>query len=228
MDKLPFYVNGKIIYITLEWTRNKNMYLKIKDDKHIVCLAPIGTNILNIKKFCGDNVSNFVKYIEKKENNQLFDLQNKIIYLDGSKYKLQFLSTIDKPTYKIIDKIIYLYFNDDSEIEKIYKKILLENLEMRIKDIFAQLNLKMNIPQHTYELKYLKSKWGSNMIKDKHILISTKMAHFDNQSLEYLIVHELAHFIEPNHSDRFYDIVKRYIPNYKELRKKLKFIDDEK
>ena len=71
-------------------------------------------------------------------------------------------------------------------------------------------------------IKDVKSKWGSYN-KVKHEIIYSSELIFKDQSLySYLVVHELAHILEFNHSSRFYDIVSKYCPNYKVLRKMLK------
>lgn len=112
----------------------------------------------DIQRFCEANISNFMTYIEKKESNTLFDLSKKVLYLSGLKYKIQTLSTITKPTYKIIDKTIYLYYNNDDEVENLYKKILLDNIGPRIVPLFSKISTQMNVPEHSLELKYLISK----------------------------------------------------------------------
>ena len=69
--------------------------------------------------------------------------------------------------------------------------------------------------------KYTKSRWGACHCTRKDIDISTKLLLAPIQVLEYVIVHELAHLIEPNHSPRFWNIVKSVDPHYK---KKIKWL----
>ena len=63
--------------------------------------------------------------------------------------------------------------------------------------------------------KYNKSNWGS-CSEDENINISTRLLFAPDDILEYVCIHELAHLIEHNHSDRFWELVENAMPNYKE------------
>ncbi|MBN2534848.1 MAG: M48 family metallopeptidase [Spirochaetales bacterium] len=62
--------------------------------------------------------------------------------------------------------------------------------------------------------KYQKSRWGSCSTKG-NINISTRLLFAPDDVLEYVCIHELAHLIEPNHSKRFWNLVKKALPDYK-------------
>lgn len=55
-----------------------------------------------------------------------------------------------------------------------------------------------------------KMRWGSCTIATGNVRISTLVAAYPHWVLDYVIVHELAHLVEPNHSRAFWDIVNRY------------------
>ena len=65
------------------------------------------------------------------------------------------------------------------------------------------------------KLKYNKSNWGSRSVRN-NINISTRLLFAPKDVQDYVFIHELAHFIEMNHSKRFWEIVKKIIPDYKE------------
>jgi hypothetical protein len=66
-----------------------------------------------------------------------------------------------------------------------------------------------------------KSRWGS-CSKQGNLNFSYKIARIDPDLADYIIVHELCHLKEFNHSKRFWDLVAQTVPNYKALRKRLK------
>ena len=66
------------------------------------------------------------------------------------------------------------------------------------------------------------SRWGVCNLKNKNITLNLDLLKYDIVCLDYVIVHELSHFIYPNHSSNFWQLVSKYCPNYKEIRKKLK------
>jgi len=70
-------------------------------------------------------------------------------------------------------------------------------------------------------LKYNQSNWGSCSERG-NINISTRLLFAPQGVFDYLCVHELAHLIESNHSDKFWALVEKAIPDYKEREKWLK------
>lgn len=55
-----------------------------------------------------------------------------------------------------------------------------------------------------------KSRWGSCSIDERSIRLSLELADYPGWVRDYVIVHELAHLLVPDHSDRFWDLVNRY------------------
>jgi len=106
---------------------------------------------------------------------------------------------------QILDKNI-----PDTTLAKVYMK---ERL-----DFFAnQMNLKYN------ELKFrkMKGRWGSCSSK-KNITLNLYLYNISKELIDYVIVHELAHLKHMNHSSKFHECVRSYMPDSKELEKKLK------
>lgn len=66
------------------------------------------------------------------------------------------------------------------------------------------------------------SRWGSCTAKTRRIRLNSALAYCPRECLEYVIVHELAHLRENNHSSRFWEIVADALPDYKARQAKLK------
>lgn len=79
----------------------------------------------------------------------------------------------------------------------------------------------MNIPHYTLQVKEQKRIWGSCTSRNE-IRLNYKLIIAPPSTIEYVIVHELAHIFEHNHSANFWAIVKKYIPDYKEQKNILK------
>jgi predicted metal-dependent hydrolase len=67
----------------------------------------------------------------------------------------------------------------------------------------------------------MKTKWGSCNPRRGTIRLNTELAKKPPACLEYVLVHELAHMIEPTHNDRFRDIMNRHLPHWPHLRDEL-------
>ena len=68
----------------------------------------------------------------------------------------------------------------------------------------------------------MKTRWGVCNTKNYNITLNRELIKYDISCLDYVIVHELAHLIEANHSKQFWQIVEKYYPNYKNCRKILR------
>lgn len=66
------------------------------------------------------------------------------------------------------------------------------------------------------------SRWGVCNIKNHNVTLNSELSKYDINALDYVIVHELSHFIHHNHSKDFWLLVGKYYPNYKNIRKMLR------
>lgn len=105
-------------------------------------------------------------------------------------------------------------------ISKQLQKLLAKNHLEELKFHVHRLNIQyINKEVNKISYKYTISRWGACNHTTKEINISTRLLLAPIQILEYVIIHELAHLIEPNHSKRFWNIVKSIDPNYKQKKK---------
>lgn len=76
---------------------------------------------------------------------------------------------------------------------------------------------------NSVKVKSQNSRWGS-CSKSGNLNFNYQLIYLTPEQRDYVIVHELCHLKELNHSQRFWDLVEQTIPNYKEIRKGLKNI----
>ncbi|MBQ2635172.1 MAG: M48 family metallopeptidase [Methanobrevibacter sp.] len=217
------------ITITLERKNIKNMYLRV--------LPPNGEVKLSAPLFLPDsNIYDFVKsrkdWILKK---QKLISDNKIKsplkytngekhFLWGKEYKLQL---IPNETFKnvIIDyeeSILYLPVPKRSTIEK-RQKTLTEfyrtQLEMTIPPVLDKCIKIVGKTPSNVKVRKMKN-WG-NCKQNGQITLNLNLAKKDPICLEYVMIHELCHLIEFNHSKKFKKLMDKYCPNWKEIKKRL-------
>jgi len=124
--------------------------------------------------------------------------------------------------------IITFYLKEETpeRIEKAFRKTANDAIMKHIDDI--RLNWDMEIcgiyqlPIPKIEMRYMTGKWGLCYPTEALIRISTRLIHYPIECLDYVLLHEYVHFLEPNHSKRFWNLVKKYMPNYKQAVKLLK------
>lgn len=68
----------------------------------------------------------------------------------------------------------------------------------------------------------MQTRWGSVSVDTGSIRLNINLALYPEKCLEYVIVHELCHLLEPSHNHRFKELMTRYMPDWKERRNALK------
>ena len=80
---------------------------------------------------------------------------------------------------------------------------------------------RLNVSVASYFLQRMKTKWGSCNHRAGNIRLNTELAKKPKELLEYVVVHEMAHLLEPTHSERFIAILQEYYPTWREARAEL-------
>jgi len=220
------YFNYKNYSIELNRkSKNKNIYFRVKTDGIILVTCPYHIEKDMIERY----LDKFIAKVENKyETSQLnkLDYRNggnfmflasnyEITYLKATKNHCQFdgdklLVYMKEPSYESAIKVI------DKFLKEKATKILNERFLMIIQE-FQHLDF---VP--ILKIRKMTSKFGICYYKKATITLSTLLLHYDYECIDYVIIHELAHFIQPNHSKKFYYLVEKYLPNYKEVEAKLK------
>lgn len=87
--------------------------------------------------------------------------------------------------------------------------------------ILEAYSKELGIPYNNLHIKNLKTKWGS-CSGINNISINLQLIHCDIKFLHYVVIHEACHLKEKNHSQNFWNLVEKYCPEYKKVRKELK------
>lgn len=98
-------------------------------------------------------------------------------------------------------------------------------LRRRLRPVIAELVAewvpRMGVPDPTWTVRIMRSRWGSCHQEKRSLNFSLELARKDRRLVEYVVVHELAHLLEPNHGPSFYAVMDRHLPEWKARRAEL-------
>lgn len=203
---------GQKFNVIVEKKNNKNMYLRVKKDCiHITCNYFVTKSM--ILSFINKNKDSIIKMNEVVKRKE--EKEEEFYYL-GNKYDVVILNTVSK--IEFVGSQVFVK-------NKTYLKTFLSNEAQRIFN--DRVNICYNlfeedIPYPNVLIGKMKRKWGYCNKREKLIKLNSELIKYSINEIDYVIVHELSHFIEFNHSKNFWKYVKKYYPNYKEAQKVLK------
>lgn len=145
-------------------------------------------------------------------------------YLWGRRYLLTVVQREAKPTVSLDHRRINLTVRPGSdaikraEVMHGWHKTLLHKA---VPSLIQKWEQKLEVEVRGYFLQRMKTKWGSCNHLAGHIRLNTELVKKPKDLLEYVVVHEMAHLIEPTHSDRFITILEEHYPTWREARAEL-------
>lgn len=110
--------------------------------------------------------------------------------------------------------------NEDLRTEsilKLIKKLFKNNTENIIEERLDYWSRVTGIKYNSWKVHDATTRYGSCVKSKKALNFSSRLIMLPMDKIDAVIVHELCHIEQPNHSEKFYNLVENYIPNYKEI-----------
>lgn len=215
-------------------SKRKTIAIKISLDNGIEVRVPLKASKEDIMKVIKDNEGWIKKTYEKikKEESKAIDLKyetgEKIYFLgkeigievkEDSKCAISFNG--EKFLFKMEGDVLQVPHKREQMGRELYIAYLRQAgkryLELRTRELAAQYGFEVNI----IKIKNIKSRWGSCSTKN-NINLNLRLMMADKKVIDYVIIHELCHTIEMNHSQNFWKLVESVIPDYKQRERYLK------
>lgn len=97
-----------------------------------------------------------------------------------------------------------------------------KELRALIPPVLARWEAVVGVEVMTWGIKRMKTKWGTCNPRARRIWINLDLAQKPAHLLDYIMVHELTHILEPSHNSRFKSLMDRFLPAWREHRRELK------
>ncbi len=221
----------RIAEIVIELTRKdvKNVHLSVyPPDGRVTLVAPTATRLDVARAYAISRLS-WIRQQQAKLKNQARETPRQFVereshYLWGRRHLMTIKHREAKPAVALDHKRITLTVRAASDaakraavIHEWHKSLLHEAVPPLIEKWEQRLDVKVK----RYFLQRMKTKWGSCNHRARHIRLNTELVKKPKDLLEYVVVHELIHLIEPTHNERFIGLLEKHYPTWREARVEL-------
>lgn len=217
--------------ISIQVTRKaiKNVHLSVHPPEgRVTLVAPTATR-LDVARAYAISKLGWIRTQQEKLRGQARETPRQFIERESHQiWGRRNLMTVQhadaKPSVRLDHKRITLTVRPGADAKKRaeviheWHKSLLHEV---VPKIIQKWQPKLKVHVSSYFLQRMKTKWGSCNHRDKHIRLNTELVKKPKDLLEYVIVHEMVHLLEPTHSERFVDILQKHYPTWREARAEL-------
>lgn len=196
--------------------RSRSIRIAIDSRGQVVVTYPKWTPHFMVKRYVESQSAwiegNLAKVNAKKE---LSDDGN-FVSVFGKKYRKILADTLDLPYGVTIsgDQLrINLMGGEKKTHQDLLNRFLKNTAEKYIVPRTHALSKKMDLDFRSISLRQQKTRWGS-CSSQKRLNFNWRLVHYLPKIIDYVIIHELSHLQEMNHSARFWELVKKYDPEY--------------
>lgn len=211
--------------------RARRLNISIKSDSDIRVAVPAGVSFLIARQFFNEHLDWVLKSIRRlkhlEKSQPITDFTNvatrehRLVLRPDSSAKL----TVKISNGAILVKYPKTLRDADPVLQFIIRKGLIEAYRIEAKNYLpgrvAQLADQFGFKYKKVDIKNMKSRWGSCSAKN-NINLNLQLLRFDNEVIDYVILHELLHTRIKNHNIHFWQALQKLCPDYKKLKNQLK------
>ncbi len=221
LDEIPMEITRKKI---------KNLHLRVYPPNGIVRIsAPLHMTLDTIQAFVISKIQ-WIKHQQKKlivENREplrLFE-EGETHPIWGEPYSLKIIHQSRASEVQVKNNHIYLFLRGKSSFEK--KQSLMddwyrEEVRKVIQPLLEKWQIFIGVKVQSVFIQKMKTRWGSCNTRKANIRFNSELAKKPKSCLEYVVVHELVHLLEPSHNHRFKALMDQFMPDWRFQRKLLR------
>ncbi len=209
--EFDYKLDGEVYKVIVTKKNNKNTYIKVKEDLTI----NVSTNYLATRRYIKGLLDSERDYLRKVLHKLKVRAEKEAeFYYLGEKYDIIWV-----PFSKVEVEGTRIFAKDEQQLEKWLKsemkRVFMERLEYNY-NLFDE-----DIPFPKLKIRNMKTRWGVCNKRDDSVTLNSKLIKYDIKEIDYVIIHELSHFVHFDHSKDFWKTVSYYMPDYKQAVKVL-------
>lgn len=194
----------------------------------VTLVAPLGTRPEVARAYAASRLG-WIRDQQAKLRGQARETPRALVereshYLWGRRYLLCMREEKTKPSIRLTHRNIILTVRPGSDstqraaVMHTWHRSLLHDT---MPELIRKWEPKLGVQVAGYFLQRMKTKWGSCNPRARTIRLNTELVKKPRDLLEYVLVHEMLHVVEPTHSERFLGLMDRHYPAWREARAEL-------
>ena len=200
----------------------KNIHLSVHPPNGVVSVSvPIDTEIKILQLFLTSKIAWIRKqqraFAEQERETPREFIERESHYLWGQRYLLEITEKDEAPSFSLDHITLHLTLKPHTNFarkQEIFAQWYREELKIKALDLIAKWEKILGVTVEKLFIQHMKTKWGSCTHKKKYIRLNTELAKKDPQCLEFIVVHEMLHLIEPTHNKRFKALMDFHLPHW--------------
>lgn len=151
-------------------------------------------------------------------------LERESHYVWGKRYLLKIEEVEGSPSVELKHNQMILQVRpgtNEAKKQSLIEQWYREQLRAALPAIIAAWEPLMGVKVERFFVRRMKTKWGSSNPEKHHIRLNTDLAKKPKECLEYIVVHEMTHFLEPTHNSRFIALMDQFLPKWRFYREEL-------
>lgn len=218
---------GQEIQYHLERKPVKNLNLRIRKDGEVFVSASAAVPDSEVDNFVCSKAGYILEAINKFEELAQYKPQPKqyvsgeTFYIQGRGLRLQ-LSQANKDSISSDGVFIYLAVKNIDDFEK-KRRMLSRFIDQQCEAVFGEIISelypmfrKYGVDTPILRIRDMETRWGSCLAKKGIITLNKRLIEAPRNCIEYVVMHELCHFIHPNHSKQFYSFLTMLMPDWRQ------------
>ena len=207
----------------------KNLHLSVHPPNGRVRIsAPLRMSPETIRVFAISRLSwikqqqEKIRAQERETPREYLDLESH--YLWGKRYLLKVIEENARSDVELTHGQIILKVHpgtDESGRHNIVEQWYRDQLKEAVSPLIAKWEPLLNVKVQQIFVQRMKTRWGSCNPASRNIRLNTDLAKKPPECLEYILVHEMMHLVEPTHNTRFLSLMDTFMPKWKFYRENL-------
>ena len=145
-------------------------------------------------------------------------------YFFGRRYLLQIVEAAAKPKVELRHSTLELYVrpgSDTAKMRQVLEAWYRDRLREQVQSLLPTWEKRLGVQAGPLGIQKMRTKWGSCNPTSGRILLNLELAKKPLNCIEYVLVHELLHLLEPSHNHRFVDLMNLHFPTWREAKAEL-------